>query len=392
MQPLATSSVYDPSSIAGPLDTAGAATDVFSSSNINVGTDASPATGLLAGSLDHDIAQAGAYVLEALTSSFEQSGTEVAAAMGSLSAMVQDRLSTLDVTDTADVMLFQSTLEDLMAMSMSMPEFQDPALGLMAGIADTASAALSFAKADPALFDPTAGADSISLAASGFSDLSQAFEPVMLGQADYVQTGLEELTDLMALYPLVAEAAMNAGIQVTSLMDPSAEDPDAFPDDGLGTQTSALDMPLPEEDPITETAYSDPNAQGDPDFADMMAGDPLADVEGSDSFGLDDLLPDGAVEEEDADATSGFADMMAGETMTDPDTPDDMLGEDVLPDESSPPTLDTESSVDNAESDANQDALEARFQNLYVTLMEKQISFKEAVEAYKTDNQNAGKG
>lgn len=43
-------------------------------------------------------------------------------------------------------------------------------------------------------------------------------------------------------------------------------------------------------------------------------------------------------------------------------------------------------------SDANQEALEIRFQNLYVALMEKQISFKEAVEPFKTDNQNAGKG
>lgn len=43
-------------------------------------------------------------------------------------------------------------------------------------------------------------------------------------------------------------------------------------------------------------------------------------------------------------------------------------------------------------SDGNQANLEARFQNLYVTLMDKQADFKEAVEPYKTDNQNAGKG
>lgn len=41
---------------------------------------------------------------------------------------------------------------------------------------------------------------------------------------------------------------------------------------------------------------------------------------------------------------------------------------------------------------ANQAALEARFIALYELLMEKQVSFKEAVEPFKTDNQNAGKG
>ena len=43
-------------------------------------------------------------------------------------------------------------------------------------------------------------------------------------------------------------------------------------------------------------------------------------------------------------------------------------------------------------SDANQAALEGRFQALYIAMMEKQVSFKEAVEPFKTDNQNAGKG
>ncbi|WP_028957533.1 hypothetical protein [Sulfitobacter sp. 20_GPM-1509m] len=43
-------------------------------------------------------------------------------------------------------------------------------------------------------------------------------------------------------------------------------------------------------------------------------------------------------------------------------------------------------------SDSNQAALEGRFQALYMAMMEKQVSFKEAVEPFKTDNQNAGKG
>jgi len=43
-------------------------------------------------------------------------------------------------------------------------------------------------------------------------------------------------------------------------------------------------------------------------------------------------------------------------------------------------------------SDGNQAALEQRFQQLYVAMMEKQVSFKEAVEPYKKDDQNAAKG
>lgn len=43
-------------------------------------------------------------------------------------------------------------------------------------------------------------------------------------------------------------------------------------------------------------------------------------------------------------------------------------------------------------SDSNQAALEGRFQALYMAMMEKQVSFKEATEPFKTDNQNAGKG
>lgn len=54
--------------------------------------------------------------------------------------------------------------------------------------------------------------------------------------------------------------------------------------------------------------------------------------------------------------------------------------------------LSPDPSTDYARSDLNQTNLEERFINLYETLMEKQISFKERVEAFKTDNQNAGKG
>ena len=42
-------------------------------------------------------------------------------------------------------------------------------------------------------------------------------------------------------------------------------------------------------------------------------------------------------------------------------------------------------------SDGNQGALEGRAIALYEKLMEKQMAFKEKVEPFKTDNQNAGK-
>ncbi|MEP2780844.1 MAG: hypothetical protein ABJP33_00215 [Pseudoruegeria sp.] len=61
--------------------------------------------------------------------------------------------------------------------------------------------------------------------------------------------------------------------------------------------------------------------------------------------------------------------------------------------ESSSGNLSTEASPGTeTASEDNQEALEARFIALYERLMEKQISFKERVEPFKTDNQNAGKG
>lgn len=41
--------------------------------------------------------------------------------------------------------------------------------------------------------------------------------------------------------------------------------------------------------------------------------------------------------------------------------------------------------------DATVEALEKRFQALYVALMKKQVDFKEAIEPYKTDSKKAGK-
>ena len=43
-------------------------------------------------------------------------------------------------------------------------------------------------------------------------------------------------------------------------------------------------------------------------------------------------------------------------------------------------------------SEGNQAALEQRFQDLYVAMMEKKVSFKEATEPFKTDNENSSKG
>jgi poly(beta-D-mannuronate) lyase len=57
-----------------------------------------------------------------------------------------------------------------------------------------------------------------------------------------------------------------------------------------------------------------------------------------------------------------------------------------------PDGLSGESSTGGDPSAANQEKLEQRFIALYELLMEKQIAFKEKIEPYKTDNQNAGKG
>ncbi|MEM6478736.1 MAG: hypothetical protein AAF841_00010 [Pseudomonadota bacterium] len=43
-------------------------------------------------------------------------------------------------------------------------------------------------------------------------------------------------------------------------------------------------------------------------------------------------------------------------------------------------------------SEENQEALEQRFQDLYVAMMEKKVSFKEATEPFRTDNENSSKG
>lgn len=43
-------------------------------------------------------------------------------------------------------------------------------------------------------------------------------------------------------------------------------------------------------------------------------------------------------------------------------------------------------------SENNQAALEKRFQDLYVAMMEKKVSFKEATEPFRTDNENSSKG
>ena len=43
-------------------------------------------------------------------------------------------------------------------------------------------------------------------------------------------------------------------------------------------------------------------------------------------------------------------------------------------------------------SEPNQAALEQRFQDLYVQMMEKKLQFKESTEPFKTDNENASRG
>ncbi|MEM6941350.1 MAG: hypothetical protein AAF943_17970 [Pseudomonadota bacterium] len=56
------------------------------------------------------------------------------------------------------------------------------------------------------------------------------------------------------------------------------------------------------------------------------------------------------------------------------------------------PVANTDPNGDVQGSDGNQAALEQRFQDLYVAMMEKKVQFKEAVEPFKTDNENSSRG
>lgn len=57
-----------------------------------------------------------------------------------------------------------------------------------------------------------------------------------------------------------------------------------------------------------------------------------------------------------------------------------------------PTVANTDPAGDVRGSDNNQAALEQRFQDLYVSMMEKKVQFKEAVEPFKTDNENSSRG
>ncbi|MEP2780843.1 MAG: polysaccharide lyase family 7 protein [Pseudoruegeria sp.] len=113
----------------------------------------------------------------------------------------------------------------------------------------------------------------------------------------------------------------------------------------------------------------------------------------------------------DSSSSSSSSDSSSGSTGSSSDSTDSSSGSETESDfdtgdstetSSGSATSGTDSSSGNLSSEAsegsitasedNQEALEARFIALYERLMEKQISFKERVEPFKTDNQNAGKG
>jgi len=45
-----------------------------------------------------------------------------------------------------------------------------------------------------------------------------------------------------------------------------------------------------------------------------------------------------------------------------------------------------------AQDTTNADNIEARFEALYESMMEKKLDFKESIEPFKVDNENASKG
>ena len=357
------------------------------------------------------------------------SGVAVATSMTKLAQNVAESLYTIDVTDPVAVSKFEADLKQIMDVGTNAIEFNHPVFGLMSGIADTAFAALGHAKADP-----FGGTKSIETTVAVLFKVSAAFEQVTMGQYNLFDVSEAALTKMIETYGQIQEAALADGITIPSLMTfpPADEEPtpmDEFiqvaassteadgAEDTFGTEAASLAVPseagaaddmglaaLFDQDPSSGAAElfadsTEPAAADDLGFGDLLGGDSTAE----DPFGTG-LNPLADPTDPAAADDLGFGDLLGGDP-TEPAAADDFgLGEllggdptaedpfaDMLPDDADE-GLSAESSTDNARSDQNQTNLEDRFINLYENLMEKQISFKERVEAFKTDNQNAGKG
>jgi len=154
---------------------------------------------------------------------------------------------------------------------------------------------------------------------------------------------------------------------------------DLLPDEGSSEVDDLLgDFGLDPEEPVSDALTSEEDFGLD----DLLADDSLDPAEptdlstsaGEETTEMDDLLEEFSLDPED----TGEIDPMTDEPTENPE--DAAAG------------LSKDSSTDGDPSAENQEVLEARYIGLYESLMEKQIAFKEAIEPYKTDNQNAGKG
>ncbi len=246
-------------------------------------------------------------------------------------------------------------------------------LGLLLGLADTLHATLVLAEADI-----NTGQRFLRLLITNYDEMTGQFEAPgdLAPLLDQARDGVHDY------YLGIMSTAGELGIDVQSL---SHIVPESEPTDpSLETADESPTGPMDGDTLEGDAAFEAENEPSDP-FADPSATDPLAPPEEGDPFGaLDDLMDPTGAEEEPVDPFASPNPLDA----TDEDLPPiDEVREGQLSPESS--TADSPNGDPSAQNQAN---LEARFINLYENLMEKQISFKEAVEAFKTDNQNAAKG
>lgn len=276
-----------------------------------------------------------------------------------LFTVVAEHVATVDLADPAAVADLQASFSQMMAMAMNGQDTTSVEFAMLAGIADSAYAAVTIAASDPALAETV-----IEMVTGTFGELSGTFPAASSGPADFVAVNEGALDELLTLYEGLVGLGGENGIEITSL---SME------------QLSPVDdsmAPVVEEAPTGTSEMTDLLGDLGPDTEDPTAELP------TDETGVDEMLNDGkAAEMDDLLGELGLDSEGAEAT-------DEVVAEDGA--ESG--GLSEESSTDGDPSAENQANLEARYIGLYESLMEKQISFKEAIEPYKTDNQNAGKG
>jgi hypothetical protein len=326
------------------------------------GASSMPASGgaSVFGSLEELMAMLATISAETTLTDQQTIATSIANALTSVAAAG----ATLDTTDVAQLTAARGELdaifEQTMAIFQSMST-EDPLIiqsySIAAAISDTMGNAIDMALADP--ITGQAEIDSMidllsSLAPDFDAFATSATDPALIEIIRPALTAFEEI--------FMTQEEKIAALDAAETNPPA---PDGTEEDDFGIAPEEL---IPGEEGTTDPAITEEGDFGTA-FEDLMAGE--------------DGTTDPVVTEED-DFGTAFEDLMAGEEgTTDPeDGVTAPAGGGLSPD----------SSTGGDPSAANQAKLEQRFIELYEMLMEKQISFKERIEPYKTDNQNAGKG